>query len=126
VPKQNFAPVIRVAPLGELKVYAITEAELDQLEHGSPSSIYLNFALFFWGVCLSLFAALLTATGLSNRAFVVFVVFFAVTLVAAAVFSVLWAIHHRSSGNLANRIRGRMPPLAIQETAGALPPPDSH
>ena len=45
--KQTILPVVRVAPLGELKVYPITESELDELARGSASSLYLNFSLFF-------------------------------------------------------------------------------
>src|SRR5207302_1073926 len=118
VAKQIIAPVIRVAPLGELKIYPITESELDELERGSPASIHLNFSLFFWGISASLLATLLTTTIASNRAFIVFVVFFCGSLLAAIVFTVLWFVQHRSSGSLARRIRGRMPPPpGVQEPA---------
>ena len=42
-------PVIRVAPPGELNVYPVYEHQLDLLAQGSPSSLFLNFALFFLG-----------------------------------------------------------------------------
>jgi hypothetical protein len=127
VAKQNLAPVIRFAPLGELRVYAITETELEQLERGSLASLYLNFALFFWGVAGSLFAALLTATIPSVRVFVVFVVFFGITLVAAVIQTIFWRLHHKSSGGLAKRIRDRMPPPAIQvvEQSVLIPLPEA-
>lgn len=49
-------PVIRHAPLGELKVYTIYEHELDSLAQGSPTSLLLNFALLLLPTSLSLFA----------------------------------------------------------------------
>src|SRR5205814_1286414 len=106
----------RFAPLGELKVYVLTEAEVYELARGA-ASIHLNFALFFWGVAISLGFALIATTIPSTRKFVVFVVFFAATLIAGVIFSVLSYIHHRSSGNLLKRILARMPPApSIQET----------
>lgn len=113
---------MRIAPLGELKVYAITEAELNELAHGSPSSIHLNFALFFWGVGGSLLATLLATTIQSTRVFVVFVVFFVGTFIPAVVFSAMWWLQHRSTGDLVRRIRDRMPPApGIQEVPILLP-----
>jgi hypothetical protein len=114
--QQILAPVVRVAPLGELKIYPITEAELDELEKGSPASLHLNFALFFWGIALSLFGTLIATSIQATRVFVVFVIFFCGTFIAACIFSILWFINHRSSGSLARRIRERMPPpQGIQE-----------
>jgi hypothetical protein len=116
--------VIRVAPLGELKVYPITEAELNELERGSAASVHLNFALFFLGIAIPLFFTIWLAGFATDRTFNVFVIFFAVTLVAGLVFSVLWFLSHSRSTRLADEIRRRMPPPpAIQEqTDIALPP----
>src|SRR5437773_6268200 len=115
-------PVIRFAPLGELKVYAVTEAELDELERGSPASIHLNFALFFWGTAASLFVTIRTVSFAADRAFYVFLVAFAATVIAALVFSVLWFVQHRSAKSLIKRIRNRMPPpTGIQEPVPPAP-----
>jgi hypothetical protein len=122
VAKQHIAPVIRYAPLGELKVYLITEAELDELERGSPASIHLNFSLLFVGATVSLLTALLTTTAPSTRAFIVLVALLIGCAIGAIIFGVLWLIHHRSSGSLGKQIRGRMPPpTAVQETASVVP-----
>ncbi len=131
IAKTSLHPVIRVAPLGELKIYPITEAELNELERGSAASVHLNFALFFLGIAIPLFFTIRLATFVADRTFNVFVIFFAVTLVAGLVFSVLWFLSHRRSTRLSDEIRGRMPPApAIQEsTEVALPlpsqPPDA-
>jgi glucan phosphoethanolaminetransferase (alkaline phosphatase superfamily) len=123
--KSSLHPVVRVAPLGELKVDPITEAELNELERGSAASVHLNFALFFLGIAIPLFFTIRLATFVADRTFNVFVIFFAVTLVAGLVFSILWFLSHRRSTRLADEIRGRMPPApAIQEsTEVVLSPP---
>ena len=116
----KISPVVRVAPMGELRVYPITEGELDELERGSPASIHLNFALFFWGSAISLFASVVAAPGLSIRPFTVLVVFLCGCSIAALVFTVLWFLNHRIAGSVAKRIRDRMPPApAIQEPMSA-------
>jgi hypothetical protein len=43
--KQPTHPNVRVAPLGELRVYPVYEHELETLGRGSPASLFLNFAL---------------------------------------------------------------------------------
>jgi hypothetical protein len=48
-------PLIRVAPLGELKAYTVYEHQLDELAQGSTGSLYLNFSL----ALLSIFATVL-------------------------------------------------------------------
>jgi len=53
-------PVIRYAPLGELRVYAVYEHELEILAHGSPASLYLNFALALLSVFATSLVALVT------------------------------------------------------------------
>jgi hypothetical protein len=106
--QQQLSPVVRVAPMGELRIYPITEAELDELARGSSGGIYLNFALFFAGLAISLIVTLNTTT-MPDRRFYVFVIFFAATLVAALVLGVLWFVQHRSTKNLAKQIRERMP-----------------
>lgn len=114
--KQAVSPVVRIAPLGELRVYLITESELAELERGSSASLFLNFALFFLGLAIPLFFTIRVTTFPSDRTFTVFVVFFAVTLVAGVVSLALWFRVHRSSTQLAQLIRSRMPPApAIQE-----------
>lgn len=51
-------PEVRYAPLGELKVYEISEGELEKLESGPPGQIHLNFALAFLPAALTIFITL--------------------------------------------------------------------
>src|SRR5205823_6471683 len=53
--------VVRVAPLGELRAYTISEHELEKLEQGAPVSDLLTI-----GLCLSSASVTLLATLLST------------------------------------------------------------
>ena len=55
-------PLVRVAPLGELHVFQISDGELTQIENGPPSQLHLNFALAMLPTALSLAISLQTAT----------------------------------------------------------------
>ncbi|MEN1682165.1 MAG: hypothetical protein AAGJ46_21515 [Planctomycetota bacterium] len=110
-------PVITYAPLGELKVYHITEDELDQLEQGSPASLLLNFSLPCLSISISLFASLLLTTIGSPFRFAGFVAVAVATLVAGAVLLALWWKAHSRVAKLADRIRARMPNPGVPERA---------
>ena len=50
-------PIVLYAPLGELKVYEISEAELEKLEAGPPGQIHLSFALALLPAALTILPA---------------------------------------------------------------------
>ncbi len=110
-------PVIRVAPLGELKAYTVYEHELDALARGSSASLFLNFALSLLSVCLTLVVTLLTTTISSDRLFLVFVTSATVTAIAGALLMVLWWKEHQGSKTLIMEIKSRMPPLPTIQVA---------
>lgn len=45
--RRKLGPVIREAPLGELKVYRVYEHQLDELAQGSPVSLVAQFLALF-------------------------------------------------------------------------------
>jgi hypothetical protein len=51
---------VRRAKLDSLKIFEITENELDTLEKGSNDSIFLNFGIFLLSTSISFFIVLLT------------------------------------------------------------------
>ena len=53
-------PKVRYAPLGELKIYEISEAELEKLESGPPGQVNLSFALAPLPAASTVFITLLT------------------------------------------------------------------
>ncbi len=119
--KTNLVPVVRVASLGELRVHPVTKSQLDELSRGSSASVLLNFSLFFLGIAIPLFFALVSTRFPSDRTFTVFVVFFAVSCVAGLITLVLWYRSHRSSAKLLETIKIRMPPHPIQQLTPSTP-----
>jgi nucleoside recognition membrane protein YjiH len=108
--QKGIVPAIRVAPLGELRVYIISEEELNEFEQGSPTSLYLNFALALLASGFSFLAALLATNFASVKTFTVFVVLTVLFLLVGVILFANWYRIHRSSKSLARRIRDRMPP----------------
>jgi hypothetical protein len=105
----SILPAIRVAPLGELRVYLISEDELNELENGSPAAISLNFSLAILASGLSFLAILLTTEIASTKTFTVVVVLTVVFLLVGSYLFAQWYRPHRASTSLAQRIRDRMP-----------------
>ncbi len=109
-------PVIRYAPLGELKVYLVFEHELDMLAHGSPGSVFLNFAYALIPVAITILATLLS-TDVSGTILVVFVCSFLIFLLAGIICLVVGWRGQLGTRALLEQIKNRMPPPpARQET----------
>jgi hypothetical protein len=106
----SILPAVRVAPLGELRVYIISEEELNELENGSPASQNLNFALALLASGFSFLTTLLTTEIASVRTFAVFVILTVVFLLFGVILFASWYRLRKSSQGLAQRIRDRMPP----------------
>jgi hypothetical protein len=111
IPRQE--PVIRYGAIQELRIYEISEAELAQLEEGSPSALNLNIALFLLGSAISFLVNFLSnePTGKTYTWFVVIMVVFGLT---AIVLLLIWW-KQRSLGNkLVERIKSRIFPEGVQ------------
>lgn len=109
-------PVIRYAPVGEIRIFQIQESELDELAYGSPASLYLNFSLTLLPTSASLLISLLLTDIKSNRVYLAFFSAFLITLIAGLILMAFWLRAHRSSRFLIQRIKNRMPPPeGIQE-----------
>jgi hypothetical protein len=103
-------PVVRVAPPGELNAYVVFEHQLDALAQGSPTSLLLNFSLFFLGVSLTAFATLFSVPATSDRAYYTFLIIFLITGIAGAVLLVMWWNTHTSVKQTISEIKSQMPP----------------
>jgi vacuolar-type H+-ATPase subunit I/STV1 len=104
------APVLRVAPLGELKVYTVTEEELDTIGRGSPGAIFLNFAIGLLPLASSFFITLLTTRIEATITLVFFVCACIICLIAGIGCSVLAYHYHSSTAQVIDKIKNRMPP----------------
>jgi hypothetical protein len=111
---------IRRGTFGELTIHEVADYELENLAHGSPDSLYLNFAIFLLSMAVSFFVAVLTAV-LSPRAFTVFVVITTVGFLMGIFLLIVWLKKRRSVSNLVREIRSRLPAEGVQEVSAVEP-----
>jgi hypothetical protein len=102
-------PVVVYAPLGELKVYEISEAELEKLENGPPGQIHLSFALALLPAAMTILITLQTVTISDDRYYNGYLFAFWVFLVQGIISLVQWFFKNRSFRRLTKEIRARMP-----------------
>ena len=114
------SPTIKHGRVDSLTIYEITDYELDILAAGSPSSLYLNFAIFLFSIAGSGVLALLTATFQSVLTQTVAVVLTIVAGIIGVLLLLLWRRSHTSITAIVKRIRDRVPPAAaaIEGTSG--------
>jgi hypothetical protein len=89
-------------------LYEITENELETLERGSPSSLYLNFGIFLLSIGVAFFTSLVT-TNLEGKVFVVFTLLTLLGLLGGLFLMLLWFQTRRSISEVAKTIRRRIP-----------------
>ena len=111
-------PAIDRVRLDTLRIFEISEAELEALERGSPESLFLNLASSVLSVAASFSVAPAPTKIESTRTFCVFVIITCIGYVAGVTFAVLWLISRRSLKSVSARIRSRMTPRGIQEASG--------
>ncbi len=122
--------MVRVAPLGELRAYTISEQELEKPEQGAPLSYLLTIGLCLLSAGVGFLIALLS-TSLPDLTFVLFFCTLLILGIAGAVCTFLgWSLR-TGTRELARQIRARMPAAPAvrqvlpEETAGPPPPPSS-
>lgn len=121
---QQLPPVkIRRGIILQMTIYEVGEDELETLAHGSPDSLYLNFAIFLLSLATAFFISLLT-TEVSNRTFTVFVVLVILGYVLGAFFSILWYKNRKSVSALVQKIKERLPPEGFQEVWTVIDDPE--
>jgi len=101
---------IRRGRVDSLSLYEITEHELATLENGSPSSLYLNFALVLMSTATSFLISLLTTKIESDRTHAIFVIFVVVGYVLGVLLGIIWWQTRQSISVITKRIRERIPP----------------
>ena len=100
-------PFIRRGEVDEIKLYTITDYELDTLERGTPA-LFFNVGITLLSICCSFFIALFTTYIDSIRIFVVFIVVVTGSFLGVIVFTCLWWRDRRSFAALIQRIRNRI------------------
>ena len=109
-------PVMRVAPLGELKVYMVYEHELDSLWRGTPNSNDLSWALALLSSGLTVLLTFYTATFPSDRSYYSFLILGVLAFGGGLYCLSRWWLNRGAAKQIVDGIRHRMPlPEAIQE-----------
>lgn len=110
-------PVFRYAPVSEIRIYEVTEDDLEKLANGSSDSLFLNFALALLPIGATLLVTLLTTKIESSRTFEAFVAICAVCFISGLFCLTRWWPSRFQGRHLLEEIKRRMPPpVGIQET----------
>ncbi len=116
-------PAFRVAPLGELRAYTVSEDELHELARGGNVSLSLNFGISLLSVFATIAATFLSVV-LEGKVFAGFFSAGLITLILGAFFLIKGMREYRSTGALVKAIKARMPPSpGVQERTGIAPDP---
>lgn len=116
--------MVRVAPLGELRAYTISEHELELLAQGSPASDLLTVGLCLLSAALTVLATLLS-TALPFLQLVLFFSSLLILLISGAICALLGWRGRKSTKILVDQIRGRMPAAPPIQQVLPDPPPTS-
>lgn len=102
-------PEIRRGRVPSLALYELTSGELDLLEQGMPSGLFLNLAIFFWSIAAGFFTSLVTGSIASTNTFIVFVTVVVVGCAAGVVLTFLWWRTRGSTKGIIETIKKRIP-----------------
>ena len=112
--KQNsssgeIGPRIRRGRYQALKLFEVSEGELTIIERGSPSSIYLNFAIFLISLGISFLTTLLTVN-LENKIFLftIFTIICVIGFLIGFFLLILWYRNRNEVKNIITEIRDRL------------------
>lgn len=105
---------VKRGKVDSLTLYEITDYELETLAIGSPSSLHLNFAIFFLSLATSFLIALLSTSITSTKTFSVFVIVTVIGFAAGLVLLGMWHFSHKSTRTIIRQIRERIPADQIE------------
>lgn len=121
--RRDAEPRVRIAPLGELRAYTISEYELDKLEQGTPISDLLTIGLCLLSAALTLLTTLLSAP-LPQLPLLLFFCTLLIFGLGGAICTFLGWRLRTSTRDLAREIRARMPDApAVLQVPPETPPP---
>lgn len=106
--KVEDTPIFTRGKLGEVRIYDVTESELDILERGSPNSIFLNFALVLIPTGLSFLIALNDSAVEEDHTFILYTLIVIISFVGGTVLLALWLKCRNVHTDTVNKIRSRM------------------
>ncbi|MDF1723145.1 MAG: hypothetical protein P1U59_01430 [Alcanivorax sp.] len=117
---ENDFKVIR-GRVGSVSLYEITDSELDLLEKGSPSSIYLNFAIFLSSIGFSFLVTLLATPIAEIKTFTTFLVFTIIGLLGGFLLFIIWWRMRGEVSDVVHKIKRRIADFDGSEGVGTEP-----
>lgn len=106
-------PNVVYVPLGELKIYEIDDATLNQLENGPEGQLSLNFSLALIPVSITLLITLQTVQIDHQITYVTYLTAFFLSATQGAYFLFKWYRTHKKQKDLIQSIRDRVPKRPI-------------
>lgn len=98
---------VRRARLEFFTIYEVTEGELNSLERGTNSDLYLQFSIFCLSVFVSFFISLLSGTFI-DRIVNIFVCITFVSFIIGVLLLFLWYRTRKRKKDVINDIRNRL------------------
>jgi|SRR5690554_1320288 amino acid transporter len=105
----EIGPKIKRGRYDSLELYEVSESELTIIERGSPSSTYLNFAIFLLSIASSFLTTLLTVDLSSKMTlFTIFTVICVIGYLIGVFLVILWFQNKNEFKKIIEKIRERM------------------
>lgn len=100
---------IKRARYDSLELFDVSENELTIIERGSPSSTYLNFAIFLLSIAISFLTTLLTVNLSENLIlFTIFTVICVLGFMVGIFLTIIWYKNKNEFDEVIQKIRKRM------------------
>lgn len=100
---------IKRGDIESFTIFEIKEEELEILEKGFPSSLYLNYGLFLFSMSISFFITLTTCDFLNkNNLFIIFSILTIIGFILGAIFLILWISLRKNNSDIFKKIKGRI------------------
>lgn len=100
---------VKRARYDSLELFDVSENELTIIERGSPSSTYLNFAIFLLSIAISFLTTLLTVDLKENQTlFTVFTVICVLGFMVGLFLIIIWYRSKNEFDEVLKKIRNRM------------------
>lgn len=95
---------VKIIPTSEIKIYLVKESELEQLENGSQSDLFLEIGIACLSVAISFLTSLLT-TEIKEATLIVFVCITIISTLAGLVLVCLWYRTRKSKKSIIDKIK---------------------
>ena len=95
--------------VGSVILYEVKENELDILERGGQSDIYLNFAIFLFSVAVTAISTLFTASFSNLTTQIIFICVTIIGFVLGLLLLILWFRSRKPVKSVIAAIKGRVP-----------------